>query len=92
MAGLFFDYYDDEEIWSAPTEYMFGTSILVAPVTIPDTKSQRVYLPQGEWVNLWGTEEYIGKQWIEVSAPLDQIPAFILKERASEIKDSFQLP
>ena len=92
MAGLFFDYYDDEEIWSAPTEYMFGTSILVAPVTIPDTKSQRVYLPQGEWVNLWGTEEYIGKQWIEVSAPLDQIPAYILKECASEIKDSFQLP
>ena len=92
MAGLFFDFFDDAEIWSVPSEYMLGTSILVAPVTEPGQTTQKLYLPNGEWVSFWSDEQYSGKQWIEVSAPLDQIPVFILKERAREIKDSLQLP
>jgi len=86
MAGLFFDFYDDEEIWSATSEYMLGSSILVAPVTEPGLLTQKVYLPEGDWVSFWNDEEFTGKQWVEVPAPLNQIPAFILKDRAEEIK------
>jgi alpha-glucosidase (family GH31 glycosyl hydrolase) len=86
MAGLFFDFYDDEEIWSAASEYMLGSSILVAPVIEPGLLMQKLYLPEGEWVSFWNDEEFTGKQWVEVPAPLNQIPAFILKDRAEEIK------
>ncbi|TRZ73902.1 MAG: hypothetical protein D4Q78_00050 [Streptomycetaceae bacterium] len=87
MAGLFFDFYDDPEIWSVPSEYMLGTSILVAPVTQPGALTQNIYLPKGEWVSFWNDEEFSGEQWVQVPAPLDQIPAFILKDRADEIKN-----
>ncbi|CAB4743726.1 MAG: glycoside hydrolase family 31 [Actinobacteria bacterium] len=87
MAGLFFDFYDDPEIWSVPSEYMLGTSILVAPVTQPGVLTQNIYLPKGEWVSFWNDEEFSGEQWVQVPAPLDQIPAFILKDRADEIKN-----
>lgn len=90
MAGLFFDFNDDPEIWSVPTQYMFGSSILIAPVTTPDTQIQSIYLPEGDWVSLWSSQEFSGKQWIEVATPLDQIPAFILKERSLEIKSLIQ--
>ena len=92
MAGLFFDFFDDEEIWKVPHQYMLGTSILVAPVTEPGQTRQKLYLPHGEWVSFWSDEQYSGRQWIEVSAPLDQIPAFILRERSDEIKESLLLP
>lgn len=82
MAGLFFDYPEDSEIWSAQHQFMCGRSILVAPVTEPGISSLKVYLPQGMWRDFWNGESYEGGQWIEASAPIDQVPAFI-KEGSS---------
>jgi alpha-glucosidase (family GH31 glycosyl hydrolase) len=82
MAGLFFDYEDDDEIWRAPHQFMCGRSILVAPISDPGVTKAKVYLPAGSWRDFWSDEPYEGGRWIEVDAPLHQIPAFI-KEGAS---------
>ncbi len=50
---------------------------------ITDARSRSVYLPAGEvWVDYWTKTEYTGGQTIEVSAPLEQIPAFAKKAAA----------
>lgn len=82
MASLFFDYEEDEEIWNAPHQFMCGRSILVAPISDPGVTKAKVYLPDGSWRDFWSDEPYEGGRWIEVEAPLHQIPAF-LKEGAS---------
>jgi alpha-glucosidase (family GH31 glycosyl hydrolase) len=76
MAGLFFDYPDDPEIWKAPHQFMCGRSILVAPVTEPDLTTHSVYLPEGRWVDFWNGEIHDGQRWISVDCPLHQVPAF----------------
>jgi alpha-glucosidase (family GH31 glycosyl hydrolase) len=77
MAGLFFDYPDDQEIWNAPYQYMLGRSLLVAPVTEPDVSAWKVYLPEGEWRCIWTQKPEQGPKWIEVNAPLNRIPVFV---------------
>lgn len=86
MAGLFFDYFDDEEIWKVPYQYMLGTSLLIAPVTEPNARGLNVYLPEGKWINLWSDEEFSGRQWIHVDTPLDEIPVFVASAKSQEIK------
>ena len=77
MAGLFFDFPADQEIWKAPSQYMLGRFLLVAPVSDSGAKSLKVYLPEGIWLDFWDKSKYIGEQWIEIETPLDRIPVFI---------------
>ena len=77
MAGLFFDFPADQEIWKAPSQYMLGRFLLVAPVSDSGTKSLKVYLPEGIWIDFWNKSKYFGEQWIEIETPLDRIPVFI---------------
>jgi len=80
MAGLFFDFPADQEIWKAPTQYMLGRFLLVAPVSDSGTKCLKVYLPEGIWLDFWNKSKYIGAQWIEIETPLDRIPVFIKED------------
>jgi alpha-glucosidase (family GH31 glycosyl hydrolase) len=77
MAGLFFDYSDDPEIWKVHHQFMCGRSILVAPVTDPGVISAAVYLPKGKWVDFWNSDVYDGECWIEVLSHRSHVPAFI---------------
>jgi len=85
MAGLFFDYPNDEEIWRAPHQYMLGRDLLIAPVTEPDARRWSVYLPEGQWIDFWDMTVHQGSTWIEVDAPLHRIPVFIAKGAESRI-------
>lgn len=78
MRPLFFDFPDDEEVYNIGDTYMFGSDLLVAPVTQMGQRSRLVYLPAGNnWKNVWSGVSYKGGQWLEVDAPLEQIPIFI---------------
>ena len=46
MRPLVFDFPNDEEALKQQTEYMFGPSLLVCPVTEPGIKEMQVYLPE----------------------------------------------
>ena len=48
MRPLVFDFPDDTEALKQQTEFMFGPSLLVCPVTEPGIKTMRVYLPEYE--------------------------------------------
>jgi alpha-D-xyloside xylohydrolase len=78
MRTLFYSFPKDENSWEIEDEYMFGESILVAPILYAGINSKKVYLPAG---NNWRENEtgtiYEGGIWVEVAVPLESMPVFI---------------
>ena len=61
---------------------MLGDQILVAPVFEEGASYRNVYLPKGNWVNLWTKKEYEvldGGIYILENAPLGKIPVYLVK-------------
>ncbi|WP_454132219.1 glycoside hydrolase family 31 protein [Microbacterium lacticum] len=85
MRPLFFEFPNDDAVWSAPTEWMLGDDLLVAPVLEEGTKSSSVYLPEGDWVDVWSGEHIGGGTTIEVATPMEQIPVFTRDEALVEV-------
>ena len=85
MRPVFYDFPEDAAAWDVESEYMFGPSVLVVPVTEKDCRQVRAYLPAGaQWTNAWTGERFDGGQWITADAPIEQIPLFT--------RDGFALP
>lgn len=62
---------------AADTQYYFGRDLLVCPVTEPDATMWDVYLPDGQWHDLWTGAPFSGGQTITLTVPLDWIPVFV---------------
>ncbi|WKL58882.1 glycoside hydrolase family 31 protein [Asticcacaulis sp. ZE23SCel15] len=78
MRGFALDFPTDTKAKNVNDQYMFGKSILVAPVTKYQATSRSVYLPMGaDWYNVYTGAKTTGGQTITVDAPLDQIPLFV---------------
>lgn len=90
MAGLFFDFSTEPEIWNAQYQYMLGRYLLVAPITEADVTTQRVYLPKGAWMDFWDHKPIVGGKWIEVDTPTDRIPVFIRMDSPKGVLELFQ--
>jgi len=59
-------------------QYLLGNDLLVAPVLEPDCRVRRVYLPPGDWVDLWEPARRLrGPQWTEVPVGPDDMPVFV---------------
>ncbi|MGP4107744.1 glycoside hydrolase family 31 protein [Virgibacillus sp. L01] len=76
MRALMIDYPDDSRVDGLYDEYLFGQSLLVAPIIEENTISRKVYLPKGRWVDLWGGKVYQGPTVVLSAADVDQIPVF----------------
>lgn len=74
VRSLVFDYEGDSECYKIDDEYMFGDSMLVAPMTAEQTERE-VYLPEGRWHDLWSNEAYEGGARIVVET--ENIPVFV---------------
>jgi alpha-D-xyloside xylohydrolase len=78
MRGLFMDFGNDAKVANITDEYMFGPSLLVAPVTEQGRVTREVYLPAGvDWYNFWTNERIRGGQTVTVDAPIEIIPLFV---------------
>ena len=77
MRALVLDHQDDENVYEIGDQYLFGDHLMVAPVTTKGAVTRSVYLPEGLWFNYWTGEEYEGKSYRHVVAPLDTIPLFV---------------
>ncbi len=97
MRALYLEYPEDRNVWHIDDEYLFGDSLLVAPVLKPLRKSRvrAVYLPKGVWFDYFTREKIVsGGQWIEKPVALGTLPLYVkegatLKYRAatSSFKD-----
>jgi alpha-D-xyloside xylohydrolase len=76
MRALVLDFPDDPNVRRIQDEFMFGESLLVAPISDPSGR-RRVYLPAGIWTDWWTQERLPGDRWINVNMPLDRIPLYL---------------
>ena len=77
MRALFSDFPEDKKVLDLGDEYLFGKSILVAPVT-SETRSRSLYLPAGtQWIDFWTGEVQDGGREITRETPVDIIPLYV---------------
>jgi len=76
MRPLMMDWPSDPVAREVKDEYMFGQSILVAPV-VTNTVSRSLYLPEGEWIDFWTGKKIRGGAASEYAAALDVLPLFV---------------
>lgn len=78
MRGLALDFPADATAKKIADQYLFGKSMLVAPVTRYGATSRPVYFPgTATWFNVWTGEAVKGGETRTVAAPLDQMPVFV---------------
>ncbi|MGW2937981.1 glycoside hydrolase family 31 protein [Streptomyces sp. NPDC001156] len=89
MRALFFDDAQDERIWDFPDQFRLGSALLIAPVTQPGAASREVYLPHGEWVDVWTGHRHTGGQVFERATPLDIVPVYATADRWADLEALF---
>ncbi|MFD1772806.1 glycoside hydrolase family 31 protein [Paenibacillus rhizophilus] len=75
---LVYQFQDDAKTYNIEDQFMFGDSMMLAPVVKEGQTSREVYLPAGEtWVDYWTGKKYEGNQSITVNAELGTLPIFV---------------
>ncbi len=77
MSHLSYSYPEDKRAWEIDDQYLFGSSIMVCPVTEDSSREREVYLPDGVWFDYWSGKRYEGGKRITTAAALDQLPLFV---------------
>lgn len=78
MRALVFDFREDPKAADISDEFLYGPSLLVAPVTDAGATARDVYLPAGaDWYDFWTGDKLRGGQTIHRDAPLDVIPLYV---------------
>jgi alpha-D-xyloside xylohydrolase len=93
MRMLAMDFPNDTNVWDLSTEYMYGQSFLVIPITQPfytqgekeasvmdfsQTQIYPVYLPEGaDWFDFWTDEKFTGGKNLQRLTPVDLIPLYV---------------
>ncbi|WP_106496225.1 TIM-barrel domain-containing protein [Lentibacillus sp. Marseille-P4043] len=78
--SMVLEYPDDPVTWDKTTQYqyLFGESILVAPVYEDTDKRDGIYLPKGKWIDYWSGEVFHGPRIVnDYDAPLEKLPLFV---------------
>jgi alpha-glucosidase len=68
---------EDPQTHFRTDEYIYGNQILVCPINEPHSKGRRMYIPRGEWYNLWTKELMVGGKETWVDSDLDEMPVFV---------------
>ena len=78
MRPLVFDFADDPEALQQKYEYMFGPKYLISPVTEPNVKEWKTYLPKNEagWTDTRTGIHYDGGQTVTTPVTNARIPVF----------------
>jgi hypothetical protein len=75
---LYLEYPDQLAAYANPDEYLYGSNVLVAPVTSPgNVADTTVWFPPGHWVDYFTGATFTGPSTTTLSVPLDRMPVFV---------------
>jgi alpha-glucosidase len=82
LRSLYYDWPEAEPAYAARDEYLFGDSLLVAPVVAPRSArsglaSRTVWLPAGAWIERPTGRLFVGPVTIERAFAIDEIPVYV---------------
>jgi alpha-D-xyloside xylohydrolase len=84
VRALFIEYPDDPGSWLVDDEYLFGSSLLVAPLMHENETGRNVYLPPGTWIDYQTGKDYSGG-WQKIES--GTIPGIILVREGTVIPE-----
>ena len=82
LRPLYYDYPEADEAYAAKDQYMFGDSMMVAPVTSAMSETSQlaaksVWLPPGEWIELTSGARLKGPARVDRTFGLDEYPVYV---------------
>jgi alpha-glucosidase (family GH31 glycosyl hydrolase) len=82
LHPLYYDWPEADAAYSHKDEYVFGSQMIVAPVTKPvDTNTQlaqeNVWIPKGEWVESVTGKHFSGPTEVSRSFSIEQTPVYV---------------
>ena len=91
MRPLFFDHPGEAGAWEHTQQWMLGADLLVSPVTAPGATTWTVWLPPGEWVDVWTGTVSTGGQVVEREVPIDVVPVWCRAEAWPSLAPVFEV-
>ncbi|MEI6310195.1 MAG: TIM-barrel domain-containing protein, partial [bacterium] len=76
LRPLFFDWPEVAKIEEEQSQFLFGDSLMAAPVLEEGATERQVYLPPGTWYDYWTGHVLSGEQRLRVPTPLEAIPLY----------------
>lgn len=76
MRSMVLEFTEDRNCAYLDRQYMFGDSLLVAPIFNEDSKAV-YYLPEGTWTHLLTGEQRVGGRWYEEDCDYLHIPLYV---------------
>ena len=76
MRPMFVDYPEDRSALHCDLQYMFGDSLVAAPVFRADGKAE-TYLPAGTWVDYFTGEVLPGERWLKRTYDFMTMPLLV---------------
>jgi alpha-D-xyloside xylohydrolase len=78
MRGLVMDFPADDKVKDIKDQYLFGHSLMVAPVHVYGARERSVYMPKGaSWYDFDTGEVHKGGASVTVKAPYSRIPVLV---------------
>jgi alpha-D-xyloside xylohydrolase len=78
MRALIMDFNGDKKVENIGDQYMFGPSLMVAPVYQYKARNREVYFPAANgWYDLYSGKYMAGGQKVSVDAPYERMPLFV---------------
>lgn len=83
---MYYSYPNNDNAYNVPNQYMFGSELMVCPITRPQHKelnmgSVRSWIPKGRWTDIFTNQIYEGEKYVTLFRDLDTIPV-LAKEGA----------
>lgn len=78
MRGLVMDFPHDDAVKNINDQYLFGRSMLVAPVYVYGARERSVYMPKGaDWYDLYTGDVHKGGTRATIKAPETRMPVLV---------------
>jgi alpha-glucosidase (family GH31 glycosyl hydrolase) len=79
VAPMYYDHPDEPAAYACPNQFMFGSELLVAPITSPADPTTglgrvKAWLPPGTWHDVFTGQAYTGGRTIHLHRDLGSIP------------------
>jgi alpha-D-xyloside xylohydrolase len=76
LRAMCLEFPDDPTSWFLDRQFMFGDSLLVAPV-FEESGAVEFYLPAGQWTNFFTNETKHGPGWFKEQHDFDTLPLYV---------------
>ncbi|MGL5417638.1 MAG: TIM-barrel domain-containing protein [Clostridium sp.] len=76
---LILEFEEDMNLLNIKEQFMFGDSLMVAPVINDGERKKYVYFPEGTWYNYFTKEKFEGSRGYMINCPLNEVLVFALE-------------